>query len=331
MLSRFHHTFTNFSSQFHHIKRPFSVTKLSATDDKFLLLQHAQKNIYLVGNNHIPNTTANKINEVITAIKPDTVFLQICQHRAEVIHKLSSEYGDKLDDDMCYTAALEDFANKYPMSSGIFSKSKTIIKPFELFGLLFSYADYKAIHAGLLNQSELIFGDNKMKNCIDKFEESINKIYDPRACLSGDNMFEKDMSRAEMERELAMGKNPKEIRKNLMKKMLERMQKNRPNVADKDVEDQQKKLYLNQQLEIDLDGKMEEGQKEIDWESIYSRENARILINEVRESMKVCVDVLIDERNKNICDMLLNCNGSNVVAFVNFANMDGIEDKWLTL
>jgi len=64
---------------------------------------------------------------------------------------------------------------------------------------------------------------------------------------------------------------------------------------------------------------------------VYTRENARILVNEVRESMQVCVEAFIDERNKHICDTLMNCDGRNIVAFINFANLDGVEDKWLTL
>lgn len=279
------------------------------------------------------------------------MLLQLCEHRAGIIsqlniylfilirifsnfpiiitHRLSQEHGDALNEDICYTEALNDFGNQYPLSSGIFSKSKTIIKPFELFGLLFSFADYKAIHAALLNQAKIIYADNKMPDSIQKFEKSLNKMYDLSACLNPDNMFERDIDLRDIEREMAMpGAKPREIQKKMMKKLIEQnMRKTVDSRPKRDIE----KLYLNQQLEIDLNAKEEQGVKEVDWSSIYTRENGRIIVDEVRESMKVCVDALIDERNKNICDTLMNCDGTNIVAFVNFANIDGIEDRWLTL
>ena len=220
------------------------------------------------------------------------------------------------------------------MSSGIFSKSKTIIKPFELFGLLFSFADYKAIHAALLNQSQVIFADDGMSDCIAQFEKSVNKMYDPSACLNADNMFEKDVNGADMERELAMGGSPRDIQRRMMRKMMERMMKNKANESAKEREkaDKRDKLYLNQQLEIDLNAKKDEDEcKEIDWQSVYTRENGRILVDELKDAMKICVDALIDQRNKNLCDVMMNCDGQNVVAFVNFANIDGIEDTFMHL
>ena len=257
-------------------------------------------------------------------------FLEFSNHFPSP-HRLSQEHGEALDEDICYEEALKDFANQYPMSSGIFSKSKTIIKPFELFGLLFSFADYKAIHAAILSQSQIIYADNKMPDCIQKFEKSVNKMYDLGAALDPNNMFERDIDMRDIEREMAMPGSPKEIQKRIMKRMIEKNIKNRFNQQTKQDQDRKNKLYLNQQLEIDINTKEEQGVKEIDWASIYTRENGRILVNEVRESMQICVEALIDERNKNICDMLMRCEGTNIVAFVNFANIDGIEDKWMTL
>ena len=242
--------------------------------------------------------------------------------------RLSIDHPEDLDEDICHAAALEDFANQYPMSSGIFSKSKTIIKPFELFGLLFSFADYKAIHAALLNKAQIIYADEKMKDCIKKFEKSINKQYDPSAVLNPQNMFDKDVDVTEFQKEMAGAKNPKDVQRKMMLKMIEKMMKDR---KPQEPDEQKEKLYLNKQLEIDLEAKSDGGVKEIDWSTIYTRENGRILINEVRDAMKICVDALIDERNKNICEMLMNCEGQSVVAFVNFTNIDGIEDKWMSL
>merc|ERR1711971_219848 len=230
----------------------------------------------------------------ICGVKPDTVLLQICQHRADIIQKLSTEYGDELDEDICSAAALQDFASQYPMSSAIFSKSKTVIKPFELFGLLFSYSDYKAIHGALMCQSQVIYADNRMKECIGKFEKSINKMYDPGQCLSADNMFEKDIHAAEFEREMAMGGSPREIQKRMMKKMMDRMMAKRPTKEQHEASmEKKKRLYLNQQLEIDLEQKGIVESTEIDWETVYTRENGRVLVNELRESMKICVDAFI--------------------------------------
>eukprot|EP00484_Ammonia_sp_Unknown_P012323 CAMPEP_0197078020 /NCGR_PEP_ID=MMETSP1384-20130603/212912_1 /TAXON_ID=29189 /ORGANISM="Ammonia sp." /LENGTH=292 /DNA_ID=CAMNT_0042516885 /DNA_START=12 /DNA_END=886 /DNA_ORIENTATION=+ len=266
----------------HH--RSFSVTKLNPHDDTFLLLQHQRKNIYVVGNCHVPKKTADTIFQTINEVKPDTVLVQICQHRADVIHKLSVEHGDNLNEHICGEAALKDFTNQYPTSAGIFCKSKTVIKPFELFGLLFSYADYKAIHAALLNQAQIIFADNKMKQCIARFEKSINKMYDPgyfadnkmKQCiarfeksinkmydpgsvLNPDNMFEKDVNYADLQREMAMGGSPKEIHKRMMKTMLERMMKNKKANHDEEKVQKQKKLLINQQLEIDLEKQQQSG------------------------------------------------------------------------
>ena len=168
-----------------------------------------------------------------------------------------------------------------------------------------------------------------MPDCIQKFEKSIHKMYDLSAALNTENMFERDIDMRDIEREMAMpGAKPKDIQKKVMKKLIEQnMRKHVDQRPKRDIE----KLYLNQQLEIDLNAKQEDGVKEVDWSSIYTRENGRIIVDEVRESMKICVDSLIDERNRNICDMLMNCDGTNIVAFVNFANIDGIEDKWMTL
>merc|ERR1711971_452928 len=210
----------------------------------------------------------------ICGVKPDTVLLQICQHRADIIQKLSTEYGDELDEDICSAAALQDFASQYPMSSAIFSKSKTVIKPFELFGLLFSYSDYKAIHGALMCQSQVIYADNRMKECIGKFEKDINA--------------------AEFEREMAMGGSPREIQKRMMKKMMDRMMAKRPTKEQHEASmEKKKRLYLNQQLEIDLEQKGIVESTEIDWETVYTRENGRVLVNELRESMKICVDAFI--------------------------------------
>ena len=228
-----------------------------------------------------------------------------------LLHRLSAEYGEDLDEDICAGAALQDFASQYPMSSGIFSKSKTIIKPYELFGLLFSFADYKAIHGALMSQSQVIYADSNMKQCIAKFEKSLNKMYDPGQCLNVDNMFEKDIDAAEFEREMAMGGSPREIQKRMMKKMMDRMMAKKPTKQQHE-EDQEKKkkLYLNQQLEIVMEEKGIVESKEIDWETVYTRENGRVLVNELRESMKVCVEAFIEERNKNISEMLMNCDGA---------------------
>lgn len=252
-------------------------------------------------------------------------------------YRLSSEYGDDLNESICYESALDDFDIQYPMSSGIFSKSKTMIKPFELFGLLFSFADYRAMHAALLNKSDIIYADDGMSQCIAAFEKSVNKMYDPSACLNADNMFEKDVNVADLERELAMGGSPREIQKRMMKKMMEGMMKNKAKESAKKREQSEKKekLYLNQQLEIEIGGGGPEGRdkekKEIDWQSVYTRENGRILVEELKDAMKICVDALIDQRNKNLCEVMMKCDGQNIVAFVNFANMDGIEETFMHL
>ena len=80
---------------------------------------------------------------------------------------------------------------------------------------------------------------------------------------------------------------------------------------------------MNQQLKIDINTREQQGVKEIDWR-VY-------IFNRMGQSMKICVDALIDERIKNICDTLMRCDGTNIVAFVNSANIDGIEDKWMIL
>merc|ERR1719491_945012 len=109
---------------------------------------------------------------------------------------------------------------------------------------------------------------------------------------------------------------------------MERMMKKRPTAPTK----KERKLYLNQQLEIELNSNSNsatsahsDGNNAMDWATVYTRENARILVAELKESMAICVEAFIDERNKNIANALMDCEGRNVVALVNFSNVDGIE------
>merc|ERR1719334_1544555 len=100
---------------------------------------------------------------------------------------------------------------------------------------------------------------------------------------------------------------------------MDRMMAKRPTEQQhKEEQEKKKRVYLNQQLEIDMEQKGIAESNEIDWETVYTRENGRVLVNELRENMKVCVEAFIEERNKNISEMLMNCDGRNIVAFVNF-------------
>ena len=55
-------------------------------------------------------------------------------------------------------------------------------------------------------------------------------------------------------------------------------------------------------------------------------------MKELKECMPVCVDTLLNQRNKDIVKTLLNHSdlkhAQSIVAVVNFANMDGIEEAF---
>ncbi|ETO09259.1 hypothetical protein RFI_28130 [Reticulomyxa filosa] len=202
---------------FQHSRHCFSVMKLLPADDLFSLLQHKEKNVFLIGSQY-SNFGLEKIQQVMTTIKPDTVFLQLCKSRANLLEKLSycevrklqeiscfsklfdsnsnekkreerrggkmkrhgleEEFGDNLLEATAHEVALKWFETECPSSYVLFSRSQGVIKPWELFGILFGREYAYGLKYAKQHKCDIVFGDPSLKEAMDKFETSVEQLFD---------------------------------------------------------------------------------------------------------------------------------------------------------
>lgn len=314
----------------HQCVRSFSVTRLKSNDDGFLLLESGKKSIFLISNFQIPNHSNEEIFDYICEIKPETVAVQLCSKRVDLIHKLHSEkrmqgisVSDVCDEDY-YNLAVKDLQERFSIASGVFQKSSAIIKPFELFGLLFGKEHNSAIHASLLCKSDLLFIDSNMSECLKRFEHELTEMHSLNKFMMGTNA---DMNEL---KNYCSGKSMKEMKQMTGKAMLQNFIKKAPN-SDSNAMKNKKGQYLKNmelQKKLELMQNTEQDSHFIDWREIYTLENARAIVSELRDAMPVIVTQLIDERVKNMNQMLKQCTSQKIVAFCNFAHFTGIAEGW---
>ena len=230
------------------------------------------------------------------------------------------------------------FEKAFPNAFTMFNRSKAIIKPFELFGLLFDLNYIKAMDCAYQYNANIIYCDDIMKKNLKKFEDSVQQNYDSNAVASD---FVKNVSKDETMKMVdkkirAMGKDfsmkklkesmkeEGEQKTNLIAKdMLESIIGKRPKVTQKQKENRLKNQLLSKKI-----NEAKESGIDIDLNEIRTRENACIIIEELNESIPMINKLLFDERCQYISDMMLNSNHDKMVAFVNFSLMDGIENFW---
>ncbi|ETO15542.1 DNA polymerase epsilon, catalytic subunit a [Reticulomyxa filosa] len=148
----------------------------------------------------------------MTTIKPDTVFLQLCKSRANLLEKLSYCEVRKLQEISCFSklfdsnsnekkreerrggkmkrhglednlleataheVALKWFETECPSSYVLFSRSQGVIKPWELFGILFGREYAYGLKYAKQHKCDIVFGDPSLKEAMDKFETTKEKL-----------------------------------------------------------------------------------------------------------------------------------------------------------
>lgn len=127
--------------------RAFSVTPLDK--NTLSLLTYQDKQIYLVGTSHISSKSADQVRDLIQTVKPDTVFVELCEERAQKIWTkiLENRNSSKGTSNSTALAPItsEEWMDDLPFVKQFRDLMKRYLKIFELFGYVYGGEFYAAI------------------------------------------------------------------------------------------------------------------------------------------------------------------------------------------
>eukprot|EP01084_Bolivina_argentea_P045993 84669_1 len=171
-----HNTYIQPTTLYKHSKYNFTVIPLEE-DGTLSLLQHGNKQIYLIGTAHISSKSADQVSKVINEIKPDTVFVELCPTRAAKMWAKIRENENKENKDLTPITS-EEWLDELPHAKRFKEMNVKMLKFLESFGFVYGGEFQVALKEAENNNAKLVYGDRDVRETMKRMNDGMTQIWD---------------------------------------------------------------------------------------------------------------------------------------------------------